>query len=56
MNALCLVVRDVINRQLENDEPLLAQTKMLSGKKIIVLVPDTLPALVSFDIEIDCYG
>ena len=56
MNGLCLAVRDVINRQLENDEPLLAQTKMLSGKKIIVLVPDILPTLVSFDIEIGSDG
>ena len=56
MNGLCPAVRDVINHQLENDEPLLAQTKMLSGKKIIVLVPDILPALVSFDIEIGSDG
>ncbi len=56
MNGLRLVVRDFINRQLENEEPFLAQTKMLSGKKIIVLVPDILPTLVSFDIEIGSDG
>ena len=56
MNGLRLVVRDFINRQLENEEPFLAQTRMLSGKKIIVLVPDILPTLVSFDIEIGSDG
>ena len=56
MNGLRLVVRDFINRQLENEELFLAQTKMLSGKKIIVLVPDILPTLVSFDIEIGSDG
>mgnify|MGYP006202532033 CR=1 FL=1 len=41
------VARDFINRQLENDEPFLVQTKMLSGKRIIVLMPDILlPDLV----------
>ena len=49
-------VRDFINRQLENDETFLAQTKMLSGKRIIVLMPDILPALVLFDIEIGSDG
>ena len=43
MNGLRFAVRDFINRQLENDEPFLVQTKMLSGKKIIVLMPDILP-------------
>ena len=56
MNGLRFAVRDFINRQLENDEPFLAQTKMLSGKKIIVLMPDILPALVLFDIEIGSDG
>ena len=56
MSALRLLARDFINRQIENDEPFLAQTKMLSGKKIIVFVPDILPALVSFDIEIGSDG
>ncbi len=49
-------VRDFINRQLENDEPFLAQTKMLSGKRIIVLMPDILPALVSLEIEMGTDG
>jgi len=52
MNGLRFVVRDFINRQLENDEPFLLQTKMLSGKKIIVLMPDIFPAAVFFDIQI----
>ena len=56
MNGLRFVVRDFINRQLENDEPFLAQTKMLSGKRIIVLMPDILPTLVLFDIEIGSDG
>ena len=56
MNGLRLAVRDFINRYIENDEPFLAQTKMLSEKKIIVLVPDILPALVSFDITIGSDG
>ena len=56
MNGLRFVVRDFINRQLENDEPFLAQTKMLSGKKIIVLMPDILPALVSLEIEMGTDG
>ena len=56
MNGLRLVVRDFINRQLENDEPFLAQTKMLSGKRIIVLMPDILPTLVLFDTEIGSDG
>ena len=51
MTGWRFVVRDFINRQLENDEPFLAQTKMLSGKRIIVLMPDILPALVSLEIE-----
>ena len=56
MNGLRFVVRDFINRQLEIDEPFLAQTKMLSGKRIIVLMPDILPTLVLFDIEIGSDG
>ncbi len=56
MNGLRFAVRDFINRQLENDENLLAQTMMLSGKRIIVLMPDILPALVLFDIEIGSDG
>ena len=56
MNGLRFVVRDFINRQLENDEPFQAQTKMLSGKRIIVLMPDILPTLVLFDIEIGSDG
>ena len=56
MNGFRFVVRDFINRQLENDEPFLSQTKTLSGKKIIVSMPDILPALVSFDIEIGSDG
>ena len=56
MNGLRFAVRDFINRQLENDEPFLAQTKMLSGKRIIVLMPDILPTLVLFDIEIGSDG
>jgi len=56
MNGLRFAVRDFINRQLENDSPLLAQTRMLSGKRIIVLMPDVLPTLVLFDIEIGSDG
>ena len=56
MAAWRFAVRDFINRQLENDEPFLAQTKMLSGKKIIVLMPDILPALVSLEIEMGADG
>ena len=56
MNGLRFAVRDFINRQLENDEPFLAQTRMLSGKRIIVLIPDILPTMVSFDIEIGSDG
>ena len=56
MIGLRLTVRDFINRHLENDEPLLAQTKMLSGKKIIVLAPDIFPRTVLFDIEIGSDG
>ena len=56
MIGLRLTVRDFINRHLENDEPLLAQTKLLSGKKIIVLVLDIFPRTVLFDIEIGSDG
>ena len=56
MNGLRFVVRDFINRQLENDASLLTQTIMLSGKRIIVLMPDILPTLVLFDIEIGSDG
>ena len=56
MIGLRLTVRDFINRHLENDEPLLAQTKMLSGKKIVVLVLDIFPRTVLFDIEIGSDG
>ena len=56
MNGLRFAVRDFINRHLENDEPLLAQTTMLSGKRIIVLLPDILPTLVLVDIEIGSDG
>ena len=56
MSGLRLVVRDFVNRHLENDEPLLAQTKMLSGKKIIVLAPDIFPSTVLFDIKIGSDG
>jgi len=34
----------------------LAQTKMLSGKKIIVLAPDIFPGTVLFDIKIGSDG
>ena len=50
------VARDFINRQLENDEAFLVQTKMLSGKRIIVLMPDILPTLVLLEIEIGTDG
>ena len=56
MIGLRLAVRDFINRHLENDELLLAQTKMLSGKKIIVLAPDIFPGKMLFDIEIGSDG
>ena len=56
MTGWRFAVRDFINRQLENDEPFLAQTKMLSGKRIIVLMPDILPALVSLKIEMGTDG
>ena len=56
MNGLRFAVRDFINRQLENDAFLLTQTIMLSGKRIIVLMPDILPTLVLFDIEIGSDG
>ncbi|MDA9689226.1 hypothetical protein N9V13_02275 [Betaproteobacteria bacterium] len=56
MNGFRFVVRDFINRQLENDELFLSQTKTLSGKKIIVSMQDILPTLVLFDIEIGSDG
>ena len=56
MSVLRLGVRDFINRHLENDEPLLMQTKMLSEKKIIVSLPDIFPVTVSFEIEIGSDG
>ena len=56
MHGLRFAVRDFINRHLENDEAFLAQTEMLSGKKIIVLLPDTLPSLVLLDIQIGSDG
>ena len=56
MSGLRFAVRDFINRQLENDEPFLAQTRMLSGKRIIVLIPDILPTLLSFDMKIGSDG
>ncbi len=56
MTSWRFAARNLINRQLENDEAFLAQTKMLSGKRIIVLMPDILPALVSLEIEIGTDG
>ena len=56
MSGLRFAVRDFINRQLENDEPFLAQTRMLSGKRIIVLIPDILTTLLSFDMKIGSDG
>ena len=56
MTSWSFAARDFINRQLENDEAFLVQTKMLSGKRIIVLMPDILPALVSLEIEIGTDG
>ena len=56
MTGWRFAVRDFINRQLENDEPFLVQTKMLSGKRVIVLMPDILPALVSLKIEMGTDG
>ena len=55
MIGLRLVVRDFINRHLENDELLLAQTKMLSGKNYR-LAPDIFPSTVLFDIKIGSDG
>ena len=56
MTSWRFAARNLINRQLENDEAFLVQTKMLSGKRIIVLMPDILPALVSLVIEIGTDG
>ncbi len=56
MTSWRFVARDFINRQLENDEAFLVQTKILSGKRVIVLMPDILPALVSLEIEIGTDG
>ena len=56
MTGWRFAVRDFINRQLENDEHFLAQTKMLSGKRIIVLMPDILPTSVSLEIEMGTDG
>ena len=56
MTSWRFAARNLINRQLENDEAFLVQTKMLSGKRIIVLMPDILPALVSLEIEIGTDG
>ena len=56
MTGWRFALRDFINRQLENDEPFLAETKMLAGKRIIVLMPDILPALVALEIEMGTDG
>ena len=56
MTGWRFALRDFINRQLENDEPFLAQTKMLSGKRIIVSMPDILPAVVFLKIEMGTDG
>ena len=56
MTSWRFAARDLINRQLENDETFLVQTKMLSGKRIIVLMPDILPTLVSLEIKIGTDG
>ena len=56
MTGWRFAARDFINRQLENDEAFLVQTKMLSGKRIIVLMPDILPSLVSLEIKIGSDG
>ena len=56
MTGWRFALRDFINRQLENDEHFLAQTKMLSGKRIIVFMPDILPTLVSLEIEMGTDG
>ena len=56
MYGLRFAVRDFINRQLENDESFLAQTEMLSGKKIIVMLPDILLSSVLLDIQIGSDG
>ena len=56
MTGWRFALRDFINRQLENDEPFLAQTKMLSGKRIIVSMPDILPAVVLLKIEMGTDG
>ena len=56
MTSWRFAARNLINRQLENDEAFLVQTKMLSGKRIIVLMPDILPALVSLEIKIGTDG
>ena len=56
MTSWRFVARDFINRQLENDEAFLVQTKILSGKRVIVLMPDILPALVSLEVEIGTDG
>ena len=56
MTSWRFAASNLINRQLENDEAFLVQTKMLSGKRIIVLMPDILPALVSLEIKIGTDG
>ena len=56
MTSWRFAARDFINRQLENDEAFLVQATMLSGKRIIVLMPDILPAPVSLEVEIGTDG
>ena len=49
MENFFYVVRDLINRGIENNEELKLQTRLLSDRRIIIVVPDLLPLPLSLN-------
>ena len=56
LDSVLHVVRDLLNRELETNQSLIDQTKQLSGKKIVIYLPDLFPVVVSLVLEIGLDG
>ena len=49
MENFFYVVRDLINRSIENNEELKLQSRLLSNRRMTIVVPDFLPVPVSLN-------
>ena len=49
MENFVYVIRDLINRSIENNEELKLQSRLLSNRRMTIVVPDLLPLSVSLN-------